>query len=621
MTVKLITDITRYQGLSSDPKPVDAKLGSIFFEEDTGKTYIKVASGWVEQALSILSDSGNSVTIQHPLPTNSDSVYQKDVNVDGSDIGTFTGDIVSLFNDLDTTFSSTGHSSPAWFEVKLNRPIDNNSIKFCSPDTKNFSNVKIILKDRAGTVLDTVDDSTNDTDYPSNRYDWRFVDWCTIRVEFHTTDDIDINWAILDKSVLVHTAEKHLSLKNSTTTLLPADTGGSDHIYTGTWIRTGDYSQAIISVTTDKDAATDGLRIEVSDDGVTSRHAHTFSVLANTPYGHHYASTLDMKYMRIIYENGTDAQTIFSLFTTLFVNQIEEGHVHGLDFELKDDHQAITVRSIAAGKNVDGQYRNVGITSRDGLKVSNIESGLAIARGDVPGDTFIHKFGNAPDFDAADGFVTVWDGANDGGTNEMQYNYSTSADIDSISSSNNGDTQSLEIWGLDASYDEVIQTKSLTGQTRVALDTPMVRVYRMINRGNSDLAGTAYCFVNTALNLGVPIDTTKVRAIITLGNNQTLMAVYTVPDGNRGYMRDWYASTAGAKKTSVHVVKLVTRPFNQVFQTKHVASIAAAGSSNIHHKYEEPEVLEPKTDIEILANSDEDVAAIAAGFDIVIEEI
>ena len=43
---------------------------------------------------------------------------------------------------------------------------------------------------------------------------------------------------------------------------------------------------------------------------------------------------------------------------------------------------------------------------------------------------FVHKFGGAPDFDTGDGYVSVWDGADDSSTDEMQYNYSTTADIE-----------------------------------------------------------------------------------------------------------------------------------------------------------------------------------------------
>ena len=260
----------------------------------------------------------------------------------------------------------------------------------------------------------------------------------------------------------------------------------------------------------------------------------------------------------------------------------------------------------------------ISATDSGNLRVTDAESGLAIAKGDVVGHAFIHKFGRAPDFDTGDGDVTIWDGADDLGTNEMQYNYSTTAIIDSLSSANAGDTQDIEVLGLDANYALVTQTITITGQTRKALSTNLIRVFRLKNVGSTDLAGDLYCYENTALTTGVPTDTTKVRAVIETGNNQTEMAVYTVPAGKTGYLRQWFASSSGAKKTTNYLMKLKARPFGQVFQLKHSASIADAAP--YLHTYVEPEAFTEKTDIEMtaaLTDTGVTEAAVSAGFDIV----
>ena len=258
-------------------------------------------------------------------------------------------------------------------------------------------------------------------------------------------------------------------------------------------------------------------------------------------------------------------------------------------------------------------------TNSGNLRVTDAESGLAIAKGDVIGHSFVHKFGRAPDFDTGDGEVTIWDGANDALTNEMQYNYSATAIIDSLVSSNSGDTQAIEVEGLDSNYALVTQTITITGQTRKALDTNLIRVNRLINVGSTDIAGNVYCYEDTALTAGVPIDTTKIRAIIIDGSNQTEMAVYTVPAGKTGYLRQWFASSSGAKKTTNYLTKLKARPFGQVFQLKHSSSIADAAP--YIHSYVEPEAFAEKTDIEMTASiTDTGIteAAVSAGFDIVL---
>ena len=247
--------------------------------------------------------------------------------------------------------------------------------------------------------------------------------------------------------------------------------------------------------------------------------------------------------------------------------------------------------------------------------------GLEVAKSNRQGHSFIHKFGAAPDFDIADGFVTVWDAAEDDTAWElMQYVYSTTDAIDSVSSTDAGDTVDVEIQGLDGNYDLVTQTITLNGQTRVALTTDLIRVFRVKNVGATDLAGHVIVYENdtTVVVPGVPDDPNLIRAVVHPENNQTEMAIYTIPAGYTGYMRSWYCSTAGAKRDSGHTMLLFARPFGQVFQLKHKSNIEVSGTSQTQHEYVEPEKFEEKTDIEIRMDTDQDIAGVAAGFDIVL---
>ena len=271
------------------------------------------------------------------------------------------------------------------------------------------------------------------------------------------------------------------------------------------------------------------------------------------------------------------------------------------------------------GKDPNGEIQDVQVTEDGYLAIEDSSSGLSIAEGKVSGKSFIHKFGAAPDFDTGDGFVTVWDGAEDGQPWElMRYVYSTTDDIDSVSSSDNGDTQDIEVQGLDIDYELTVQTVTLTGQARVALPTPLIRVFRIKNVNSIDFAGHVACYVNTSLTGGIPTDNTKLRAVVHQDNNQSEMAVFTIPAGKTGYMRDWYASTAGAKRDSSHTIKLVARKLGGVFQLKHTSNIDVNGTSYIKHEYTEPEVFIEKTDIEIRMNTNQDQAGVASGFDIVL---
>lgn len=285
--------------------------------------------------------------------------------------------------------------------------------------------------------------------------------------------------------------------------------------------------------------------------------------------------------------------------------------------------KSIETKSSIYGLDANDEVQEVKTTEDGYLAISDNSNGLSIAQGNVSKTSFIHKFGNAPDFGSTDGIATIWDGANSSDIDQMSYVYSTSADIDSISSSSSSDNFELEIQGLDANYNVVIQTKTLQGQAKIALDVPLLRVFRVVNVNSSDNIGHVYGYVDTAILLGVPVDSTKVRAVIQPGNNQTLMAIYTVPAGRTGYMRDWYASIAGANKTSNYSTELRARPFSGVFQLKHLSSLTNTGTSTYQHIYNEPEIFAEKTDIEMrvsLTATGVSGASFSAGFDIVLIE-
>ena len=48
MAVKLVTSIQKWIGLSTDTKPTPDKIGSTFFETNTGQEFIWNGSNWIE---------------------------------------------------------------------------------------------------------------------------------------------------------------------------------------------------------------------------------------------------------------------------------------------------------------------------------------------------------------------------------------------------------------------------------------------------------------------------------------------------------------------------------------------------------------------------------------------
>lgn len=260
------------------------------------------------------------------------------------------------------------------------------------------------------------------------------------------------------------------------------------------------------------------------------------------------------------------------------------------------------------------------VTIDNDLKVVTSD-GLAISRGEVSGTNFVHKFGNSPDFDTTDGLVTIWDGADDGEINQMQYVYSTTNDIDSLISDNSSDTQVYEIQGLGANYEQIIQNATCAGSGYAAIGSPLMRIFRMKNIGNVDNVGHVHAFVSGASTAGMPDDSTSVKALIQPGNNQTLMAIYTIPSGCTGYMRNFFSATAGGNRDANYDVELRARTSGTVFQLKHKSNLQDVGTSTNQHIYNEPEKFTQFTDIEMqcsVLTSNITAASISAGFDLVL---
>ena len=393
---------------------------------------------------------------------------------------------------------------------------------------------------------------------------------------------------------------------------------GAGAVFTGTAFDTTGFAIVYVSVFSDKASATDGLSIQQSKDGTNWKWTDEYTVPANS--GKTYSIQPALQWMRIVYTNGADAQTSFLLSTNVKQTMALDSS-HRIQDPIVDEDDARLRKSVITAKKDSGAFTNVGATNSGNLRVTEAESGLAIAKGDVTGTSFVHKFGNAPDYDTTDNEVVIWDGANDADQAVMGYTYSTTADIDRISSSDNSDTQDIEIQGLDSNYDLVTQTITLTGQTPASLTTSLIRVFRMKNVGSTATAGYVYCFVNVATTGGVPNTAANIRAVLDDGNNQTEMAIYTIPNGKTGYMRSFFASTAGASKDSNYIIRLYARPTGQVFQLKHRTALSDNGTSYIQHKYIEPEVFAAKTDIEMttqMTASGASAASTSGGFDIVL---
>jgi len=236
---------------------------------------------------------------------------------------------------------------------------------------------------------------------------------------------------------------------------------------------------------------------------------------------------------------------------------------------------------------------------------------LDISKG-KPGHTYVNKFGRNSDVDTGTR-ADIWDGGTPAIGGEV-YTYSTTADITHLVSSA-ADTVDIEVTGLDANWLEVVQTQTLTGTTAVALDTPLIRVYRMKNTTGTAATGVIQCGVGTTTT---SFSAANLRAQITLDYEQSLMSIYTVPANKTAYLTNFWADMNRNVTSGAANIDVLARSFGGVFRVQTTSASVGAGTSHFQHNYEPYPKYEGRTDIMMRAEASANNTDISAGFDLIL---
>lgn len=219
---------------------------------------------------------------------------------------------------------------------------------------------------------------------------------------------------------------------------------------------------------------------------------------------------------------------------------------------------------------------------------------LQVARGQITMHKALFKFGNNADINGT--LETVW---SHGGL----YTYPSAATVMKVSSSSAADSGSstgartVTVSGLDANYNEISEVVTLNGQTAVLTTNTFIRVFRaFVNTAGSGgtAAGTIYVGDGTVTG-GVPA---TVYAEIVLGENQTQMALWTVPAGYTLYIYSGKFSASSNNVAQYILGKFVFRPFGGVFRN---AADITINSAVVNYDFEIPLALPEKSDIECRA--------------------
>ena len=236
---------------------------------------------------------------------------------------------------------------------------------------------------------------------------------------------------------------------------------------------------------------------------------------------------------------------------------------------------------------------------------------MEVAKGNVAGHTGVNIAGH--DDTISSTIQTV-------GSHGTLYTYSSTADIDSISSSSGSDTHDITIEGLDASYAEVVQTVTLTGQTPATLGTSLMRVNHVYNNVGTTLTatvGTVYVFVSGGtVTAGVPQTAADIRGTIellgTISTEHHNSSVFTIPADKTGYIVFGKATVSDAKALELTFWGGVGQ--TAMAQTHHID----IKNTNYDYFFKLPAVVPAQTDLEVRATIDSGTGEVSVNYDIIL---
>jgi len=223
---------------------------------------------------------------------------------------------------------------------------------------------------------------------------------------------------------------------------------------------------------------------------------------------------------------------------------------------------------------------------------------IQVSRGLVDGHKRLFKFGHNPVIQ--DISETIWDA---GGL----YTYPSSAVAMTVTSgagaTDNG--VAITVQGLDGDYNEVSEEVTLASTGTATTTQTFLRVYRAFVSGSQAITA------NTTIANG---GTTYAQ--INNGENQTLMALWTVPAGYTAYLLDTKITAFTEQNNKVATINIYARRENGVFRTADKFDVFAAA---ITQNYKCPIPFPEKTDIEVraVATSSNADLRVAAGLDII----
>jgi len=241
---------------------------------------------------------------------------------------------------------------------------------------------------------------------------------------------------------------------------------------------------------------------------------------------------------------------------------------------------------------------------------------LEIIRGNVPGHGFIRKFFRNPST-ALNTDEDMWDYA----ATEDTYTYTADTGADYyIFSSNATDNQLVQLNLLDSNFRVRIEYITLNGKTPVKVATRKhTRVYRMFNALGSPFAGNIFCTEGDGVTDGAPDDTADVRAYISIGNEQTQMCHFTIPNEMHGLLLGFEGSVVKKQAAAVDVNAFARLPGSS-FRIQEYIGLNTTGTSYATKIYATPILVPPRTDLKVRCNASVATVGVTGGYELIVCE-
>jgi hypothetical protein len=171
----------------------------------------------------------------------------------------------------------------------------------------------------------------------------------------------------------------------------------------------------------------------------------------------------------------------------------------------------------------------------------------------------------------------------------------------------------VQVYGLDANHLEATEIVSLDATATVTTSFSYIMIHRMVVRSAGSKETNAGKIKATAKTDGTT------TSAISIGNGQTLMAIYQIPADKVGYLVGFGGSmhkTGGTGRFAD--LRLFVKPFGEVFQVKHYWSAGTNGSSMGNIPYKVPKEIGSKSLIKMDSTPSADSSDVSGWFELVI---